>query len=769
MTIASHIAVTATTSKTLSRTQKGGTAARPTFEMNIQHYKIVHFFSFCYAFDMTYHAVIAGLLMFATVLQAAPFHVAPAAGEKGDGSAEHPFATLEAARDAVRAARQAGSLSGTVTVDLASGTYWRTNTFELGAEDSGTAEAPVIYRAHTIGAASLNLGVPVPSVRWQPVTDPALVSRLSAAAKGRILRLSLDDLGVRNKGPHADVFSDGGGLCQLFCASRWMPLSRWPEAGYETVATVLAKGDLKGGPGSRGGTFAYRSDRPAKWCVAEGIWLDGFWVVPWTRNSLRVAAIDPAKKTVTFACGVSRGLGSKYAKPPQLGTGKEEWCAVNLLEEIDRPGEWCIRFNERALYFLPPGNVSPKDAMIADRTVPLVCIKNAAHIVFEGIVFEGGLGDGVEVNDGDAVALRGCTFRLLGGTGVLVRGGRNNEVRSSDFCDLGRGGIVLSGGNREKLIAANHLAENNHIWRVGRRKQTYAPPVEVAANSVGCRVAHNFMHDLPHAAVLYSGNDHVFEYNEVARAALDSGDVGAFYTCHDWTSRGTLLCYNFVYDSPRINAFYMDDGDSGDTVACNLIYNTQYGPFIGGGHDNIVTGNLVVACSAGALHLDSRGVARGYKDDAALVKKLNSVNIRSSPWGTRYPELQRLTPENRGFPTGNRMTDNAAVACGKVEHYSGSSAERAFSSVTNTVVFEALASAGFRDPEKLDFRPAPAAAITRRWPQIGAIPFEKIGLYTDAWRTRLPDRLELRRQAGANAAGVFDSMTDVQSSGITAP
>jgi len=718
---------------------------------------------------MTHKEVIAVLLMLAAALQAATFHVAPAAGDEGDGSDAHPFATLEAARDAVRAARQAGGLQSAVTVELAPGTYWRTNTFELGAADSGTSNAPVVYRVSKLGAASLNLGIPVPSERWQPVTEPSLVARLSAQAKGHILRLSLDDLGVRNKGPYADVFSDGGGLCQLFSGARWMPLSRWPETGYETMATVLSKGDLKGGPGTPGGSFVYRSERPANWSVADGVWLDGFWVVPWTRNALRVAAVDPAKKTVTFACGVSRGLGSKYAKPPQLGTGKEEWCAVNLLEEIDLPGEWCIRFNERALYFLPPGNGTPKDAVIADRTVPLVRVKNAAHVAFEGIVFEGGLGDGVEVADGEAVALRGCTFRLLGGTGALLRGGRSHEVRSSDFCDLGRGGIVLSGGDRAKLTPAGHVAENNNIWRVGRLKQTYAPPVEVAANSVGCRVSHNFMHDLPHAAVLYSGNNHVFEYNEIARAALDSGDVGAFYTWNDWTSRGNLLRYNFVYDSPRINAFYMDDGDSGDTVACNIAFNTQYGPFIGGGHDNIVTGNLVIAAAVGALHLDSRGVARGYKDSAALVKKLQSVDILAPPWSTQYPELQRLTPENRGLPTGNRMAGNAAVACKSAEHFSGAPGERTQSVVTNTAAFESLASAGFRDPENLDFRPAPNAEISRRWPQIKAIPFEKIGLYTDAWRTRLPDRAALRRQAGPNPSGAFDSMTDVRSSGITAP
>jgi hypothetical protein len=115
------------------------------------------------------------------------------------------------------------------------------------------------------------------------------------------------------------------------------------------------------------------------------------------------------------------------------------------------------------------------------------------------------------------------------------------------------------------------------------------------------------------------------------------------------------------------------------------------------------------------------------------------------------------------------VADNAAVACKSAEHFSGAPGERAQSTVTNTTVFATLASAGFRDPEKLDFRPAQNAEIARRWPQISALPFEKIGLYVDAWRTRLPDRLELRRQAGPNPTGAFDSMTDVRSSGITVP
>ena len=115
------------------------------------------------------------------------------------------------------------------------------------------------------------------------------------------------------------------------------------------------------------------------------------------------------------------------------------------------------------------------------------------------------------------------------------------------------------------------------------------------------------------------------------------------------------------------------------------------------------------------------------------------------------------------------MAGNAAVDCTSAEHFSGAPCERTQSVVADTVVFESLASAGFRDPENLDFRPAPSAEISRRWPQIQAIPFEKIGLYTDAWRTRLPDRAALRRQAGVSPSGAFDSMTDVQASGVSAP
>ena len=143
----------------------------------------------------------------------------------------------------------------------------------------------------------------------------------------------------------------------------------------------------------------------------------------------------------------------------------------------------------------------------------------------EGLALEGGLGDGIVIEGGRSNRIAGCTVRNLGGSGMVVRGGSDHAVESCDLHALGAAGIRLSGGDRATLTACGHRAINNHIFDVGRRQKTYAAGIHVGEShetAIGCRVAHNLIHDLPHAAVLYTGNDHVFEYNEICRVATRS-------------------------------------------------------------------------------------------------------------------------------------------------------------------------------------------------------------------------------------------------------
>ena len=665
------------------------------------------------------------LLALPSVLYPANVFVAPNGNDAGDGSKDHPFATLEHARDAARGAAAKGSI-----VWLAPGVYPRTATLELDARDSG-----LTLRSDDGCTARLHAGRTIRPEEFHPVTDPAVLSRLDPAARGHVLQLDLGALKLHHAAPFPGVFNDGGGLFDLYFGDLPMPMSRWPNTGTTAMEKVLDRGDWTSkGPERHGGVFVAREDRVAKWRVEDGVWLEGFWRVPWEPRTVRVKSIDPATRTVSFAVPIPGGIGSKYAKAGQLGDGKEPWWVLNLLEEIDRPGEWSVDFSKSILYFWPPSGWPNGDVYVSDLDKPLVVVQNATRVILRGLQFEGGLSNGVEITGGAGNSIAGCAFRNLGGKGVCIIGGSNNGVRSCDFSALGQGGIYLCGGDRATLKPCGNFAENNDLSQLGLRQKTYAVAIHVGAfgagEAVGCRVAHNFMHDLPHAAVLYGGNDNLFEYNEVARIALISGDVGAFYTWNDWTSWGNLVRFNFVYESPRANAFYMDDGDSGDTVYGNVAYHVSYGSLLGGGHFNTVRNNLFI---------DGE---RGLQFDA------------------KYPSLAKLISGALDLPTGDLLENNVLVRCKKPFSFAAKDDLR-LSTIRDNLDL-GNEDPGFVDVARLNFELKPNSPIYQKLPAFQPIPFAKIGLYRDEFRKRLPER---RAAAPANAGnGVFDSNTDVQRS-----
>ncbi|MGW1214530.1 discoidin domain-containing protein, partial [Streptomyces sp. NPDC002499] len=72
-------------------------------------------------------------------------YVAPDGKDTGKGTADHPFKTLEHARDYVRDAKS--KVRGDIHVRLKSGTYQLSRTFALTAKDSGTGGQRIVYEA----------------------------------------------------------------------------------------------------------------------------------------------------------------------------------------------------------------------------------------------------------------------------------------------------------------------------------------------------------------------------------------------------------------------------------------------------------------------------------------------------------------------------------------------------------------------------------------------------------------------------------------------
>lgn len=664
------------------------------------------------------------------------FCVSRIGSDTAPGTEAQPFATLPRAQSAVQEWHKAGHPTEPVNVWIEAGTYEVAQTIDFTAEDANTT-----YRARKDGAVILDAATHLKAASFTKVNDAKILARLAPEARGKVYQLDLAALGVKHAKAFPDRFNDGGGLMQLFCDETWQPLSRWPNDRNTKMVRVLDRGDDPGAPGKRPGSFVYDGDRPARWKAAADagqLWLAGFWRVAWDWESVRVKSLDIEKQSVALAAPIGGGIGSKYAGPE--GAGTEPWRAINLIEEIDQPGEWAVDFTTHTLFFWPPRELADASITIADFDGPMVRMKGASHVTLRGFVLQGALGNGIEITDGEACAVTGCTLTQLGKNGVVVKGGKAHRIESCDLHTLGHGGILLGGGVRETLTPCGHIADNNHIHHYALAKKIWSPGIGVGANDAGyacgCIVTHNLIHDSPHAAVLYGGNDHRIEFNEVHDFLIESDDLGGFYTNNGWVSYGNLLRHNFIHHTANALGIYLDDADIGDTLEGNLMYRMGTGAAIGGGHDNVLRNNIAIDCPGG-FGIDARGVGRKYDKDSGMLRDFMKLNPTKGPWSERFPMLKTLLQDHPELPLRCVIEHNVVVGTekkaelrGKKEHFDVVTVRDNFSLPLNDL--------GFANPEKLDFCMSRDAPALKKVPHFEAIPFEKIGLYVNELRPSLP-------------------------------
>src|SRR5205823_3273542 len=117
--------------------------------------------------------------------------------------------------------------------------------------------------------------------------------------------------------------------------------------------------------------------------------------------------------------------------------------ALNVLEELDEPGEFDIDRAAGRLYLWPPGNLQGAQITLATLDAPLIALRDASHITLRGFVIESGLDNGIEVTEGTDCQIAQCEVRNVRRLGVRVTGGSRHRVLSCDIHHTGQGGLVL--------------------------------------------------------------------------------------------------------------------------------------------------------------------------------------------------------------------------------------------------------------------------------------------------------------------------------------
>lgn len=645
--------------------------------------------------------------------------VSPQGSDTNPGTKERPFASLKRAREALRTAKAKGiKAKGGATVVLRGGLYRIKESLMLSKEDSGTKEAPVVYTA--IGDESVRISGGIDLRGFKPVNDKAILNRLPENARGKVMQLDLKAQGITKLGT---VHPHGFGLpskpaADLYFNGKPMQLARWPNKGFVKTKKVHVGGLPKD---RRCAVFEYEGDRPNRWKQARDIQMYGYWCYLWAEATLGVASIDTAKRTITAAH--PSPYGTKAGMPYHY---------LNLLEEIDQPGEWYLDRQAGKIYFYPPSDPKKATVQLSMLDGPFFELREAAFITLERLTLELGRGPGVLVSNGSDCLIAGCTLRRLGGDGILISGGKRHGVLGCDIHTLGRGGVRIAGGDRKTLKPCGHFVENCHIHHFSRHDRTYTPAVWL--DGVGSLVRHNLFHDTSCHGMRVNGNDHLIEFNEIHHTVLESDDQGGLDMWGNPTYRGNVIRYNYWHDigkgTPKCGqaGVRLDDAICGTVIYGNFFQRCSRGHFGGvqvhGGKENWIDNNVFVDCKY-AVSFSRWGRNRWFKflAERGVAQTTKEVDIRKPPYATRYPDLARLGRD----PDVNHVWRNLVFRCAGLFRNDG----RIQDLLSNTVTRE---DPGFMDVKRNDFRLKAGAEFCRRT-GFRPIPFDEIGLYTDTYRS----------------------------------
>lgn len=442
---------------------------------------------------------IALLAILATQAFSAPeIHVSPTGNDTNTGSAKSPFATLEAARDAIRVK---GASKG-ATVYLHGGRYLREQPFVLEPQDSGTQDHPVIYKAAQGETPVLDGSRKITG--WKNLTTER--PDIAPSAKGK--------LWVADTEP-------GWKFGFLYIndqpaqRSRWINNDRWRDWPKNHK---LGKNDRAGQLITFEGDTSMLKHLPSNGDAEMVCILAQFGVMG---NGV-VTDVNPAAGTLRWN---SKQLN--VAVPRRLDeVGYNFENAVSL---IDEPGEWAVDTALGKVYYWPleTQNLATADVR-APKAYRLLLLQGTGekgpfvhHVEFHGLTLQ--FTDRLPEDRWPAdwlirqwenvdatIYLQGthdCTFtgnRILrsGAYGVTLKHhAQRNRIEANEVGWTGSGGVFLEGYgpgtldvNRENVIVRNHIHDH------GLANYWHSPCIQIFQSGHN-RITHNLLQRSAYSAI----------------------------------------------------------------------------------------------------------------------------------------------------------------------------------------------------------------------------------------------------------------------------
>ncbi len=498
---------------------------------------------------------------------ATEFYVSPQ-GSGDDCTMEKPC-LLNSARAAVRACNH--DMNADIHVILRGGTYTLSQTFELGAQDSGTNNHNVIYEAFPGEAPVLSGGVQISG--WSIYDNNRNIYRAQVPDGLRTRQLYVN--GIRAQRARSALNPPG------FVET---------ENGYTAPDSSMAS-----------------------WTNPTDVeFVD---LVYWKTFRCPVASISGTTITMAQPCWTNAQFHQGY----DMGT--PSWIE-NAYELLDQPGEWYLDSTGGFIYYIPrPGEDMHTAELIAPALESIMGIagslENPAHnIRFTGIGFsyatwlrpssqygypcvqagyqhvEGWTviktPGNVTLHKVHDVQLERCTFEHLGASALVMEyGSRDNLVQGCVFRDISGGAIQVGDVDNpnpadDREVTRNNIIRNNLIEDCS---QEYFDGVGIFAGYTdGTTIEHNEIRNVSYSGIsvgwgwstasTVARNNHV-QNNLGSHVMQRLKDGGQIYTLS--SQPDSSISGNYFHNQVHVyGSIYLDQGTQYYTITDNVIASAPY-------------------------------------------------------------------------------------------------------------------------------------------------------------------------------------------------